>query len=191
MRPGAPERTGIGYEQLKEINPDLVYLYAGGYGSTGPYSHRPSMAPIAGAVSGGGVAQMGRDAFPPPDQPMTIDEIAAVSKRLKRANDGTADHNTAMVNAVGLLLGLYARERTGAAQYVESTMIAANAYANINDFYWHEGKPARPLPGSRRLRAARAVPAVPSENGLAVPGVSVRGRVGGAVPNNRADGSAG
>ena len=146
MRPGAPERTGIGYEQLSKINPNLVYLYAGGYGSTGPYSHRPSMAPIAGAVSGGGVAQMGRDAFPPPDQAMTIDDIAAVSKRLKRANDGTADHNTAMVNAVGLLLGLYARERTGEAQYVESTMIAANAYANIDDFYWHEGKQPRPLP---------------------------------------------
>ena len=45
MRPGAPERTGIGYEQLSRINPNLVYLYAGGYGSTGPYSHRPSMAP--------------------------------------------------------------------------------------------------------------------------------------------------
>jgi crotonobetainyl-CoA:carnitine CoA-transferase CaiB-like acyl-CoA transferase len=146
MRPGAPERTGIGYEQLAKINPNLVYLYAGGYGSTGPYSHRPSMAPIAGAVSGGGVAQMGRDAFPPPEQPMSIDDIAAVSQKLKRANDGTADHNTAMVNAVGLLLGLYARERTGNAQYVESTMIAANAYANIDDFYWHEGKQPRPLP---------------------------------------------
>ena len=146
MRPGAPERTGIGYEQLSKINPNLVYLYAGGYGSTGPYSHRPSMAPIAGAVSGGGVAQMGRDAFPPPDQSMSIDDIAAVSRQLKRANDGTADHTTAMVNAVGLLLGLYARERTGAAQYVESTMIAANAYANVDDFYWHEGKQPRPLP---------------------------------------------
>ena len=146
MRPGAPERTGIGYEQLREINPNLVYLYAGGYGSTGPYSHRPSMAPIAGAVSGGGVAQMGRDAFPPPEQPMSIDEIAAVAKQLKRANDGTADHSTAMVNAVGLVLGLYARERTGEAQYVESTMINANAYLNIDDFYWHEGKQPRPLP---------------------------------------------
>ena len=146
MRPGAPERTGIGYEQLRETNPNLVYLYAGGYGSTGPYSHRPSMAPIAGAVSGGGVAQMGRDAFPPPDQPMAIDEIAAVAKQLKRANDGTADHSTAMVNAVGLVLGLYARERTGQAQYVESTMINANAYLNIDDFYWHEGKQPRPLP---------------------------------------------
>ena len=146
MRPGAPERTGIGYEQLREINSNLVYLYAGGYGSTGPYSHRPSMAPIAGAVSGGGVAQMGRDAFPPPEQPMSIDEIAAVAKQLKRANDGTADHSTAMVNAVGLVLGLYARERTGEAQYVESTMINANAYLNIDDFYWHEGKQPRPLP---------------------------------------------
>ena len=66
--------------------------------------------------------------------------------KLKRANDGTADHNTGMVNAVGLVLGLYARERTGKAQYVESTMIAANAYANIDDFYWHEGKQPRPLP---------------------------------------------
>ena len=146
MRPGAPERTGIGYEQLKKINPNLVYLYAGGYGSTGPYSHRPSMAPIAGAVSGGGVAQMGRDALPPADHEMSIDDIAAVARQLKRANDGTADHSTAMVNAVGLLLGLYARERTGNAQYVESTMINANAYLNIDDFYWHEGKQPRPLP---------------------------------------------
>ncbi len=146
MRPGAPERTGIGYEQLSNINPNLIYLYAGGYGSTGPYSHRPSMAPIAGAVSGGGVAQMGRDSFPPHEQPMTIDEIIAVSTQLKRANDGTADHTTAMVNSVGLVLGLYARERTGRAQYVESTMIAANAYANADDFYWHPSKDSRRLP---------------------------------------------
>jgi len=146
MRPGAPERTGIGYEQLAKINPKLIYLYAGGYGSTGPYSHRPSMAPIAGAVSGGGVAQMGRDSFPPPEQQMTIDEIIAMSTQLKRANDGTADHTTAMVNSVGLVLGLYARERTGKAQYVESTMIAANAYANADDFYWHQDKLPRRLP---------------------------------------------
>jgi crotonobetainyl-CoA:carnitine CoA-transferase CaiB-like acyl-CoA transferase len=146
MRPGAPERTGIGYEQLAKINPKLIYLYAGGYGSTGPYSHRPSMAPIAGAVSGGGVAQMGRDSFPPPEQQMTIYEIIAMSTQLKRANDGTADHTTAMVNSVGLVLGLYARERTGKAQYVESTMIAANAYANADDFYWHQDKLPRRLP---------------------------------------------
>ena len=47
---------------------------------------------------------------------------------------------------MGLVLGLYARERSGQAQYVESTMINANAYLNIDDFYWHEGKRPRPLP---------------------------------------------
>ena len=69
MRPGAPERVGIGFDQLMEINPQLVYVYAGGYGPTGPHSHRPSMHPIPGAVCGGVVTQMGKGAIPPADQP--------------------------------------------------------------------------------------------------------------------------
>ena len=166
-------------------NPRLVYLYAGGYGSTGPYSHRPSMAPIAGAVSGGGVAQMGRDAFPPPDQPMSIDEIAAVAKQLKRANDGTADHSTAMVNAVGLVLGLYARERTGQAQYIESTMINANAYLNIDDFYWHEGKQPRPLPDPEGYGLHALYRLYRASDGWVVPRLPVRRRVAGPVPGHR------
>ena len=87
-------------------------------------------------------SKMGRDYFPPQGQQMTIDEIIAVAKQLKRANDGTADHSTAMVNAVGLVLGLYAWERAGKAQYIESNMIAANAY----DFHWHQSKLPRHLP---------------------------------------------
>ena len=148
MRPGAPERTGIGYEQLSKINPRLVYFYGGGYGSTGPHSLRPSMAPIPGAVCGGAITQLGRDVLPPPDQNMTIDEIREVSRKLGRANDGSNDHNASMVNAVGMLLGLYARERTGKAQYIESNMLGANAYANADDFFWHEGKPPRRRPDS-------------------------------------------
>ncbi len=113
MRPGAPERTGIGYEQLSKINPGLVYLYAGGYGSTGPHSHRPSMAPIPGAICGGALAQVGRDTLPPPDQELAIEEIVEISRKLGRANDGSNDHNASMVNSVAMLLGLYARDRTG------------------------------------------------------------------------------
>ena len=146
MRPGAPERTGIGYEQLSAINPRLVYFYAGGYGSTGPHSHRPSMAPIPGAVCGGAVTQMGRDTLPAPDLETTIEEIVEISGKLARANDGSNDHNASMVNAVAMLLGFYARERTGKAQYVESNMLGANAYANVDDFFRHEGKAPRSLP---------------------------------------------
>ena len=39
MRPGAPERLGIGYEQVLEMNPNIIYVYAGGYGDSGPHSH--------------------------------------------------------------------------------------------------------------------------------------------------------
>ena len=146
MRPGAPERTGIGYEQLAKINPRLVYFYAGGYGSTGPHSHRPSMAPIAGAVCGGAMTQIGRDTVPPPDQDLTIEEIQELSWKLGRANDGSNDHNASMVNSVAMLMGLYAREHTGRGQYIESNMLGANGYANVNDFFWHEGKAPRQLP---------------------------------------------
>ena len=146
MRPGAPERVGIGYQQLRQINPRLVYIYAAGYGSTGPHTHRPSMAPIAGAVCGGALAQMGRGALPPPQQPLTIEEIKELSRKLGHANAIYADHNASMVISAAILLGLYARERTGKAQYIESTMLAANAYANADDFFWYEGKLPRPLP---------------------------------------------
>lgn len=42
MRPGALERRGLGFEQLKEINPRLVFCAISGYGATGPYRDMPS-----------------------------------------------------------------------------------------------------------------------------------------------------
>jgi crotonobetainyl-CoA:carnitine CoA-transferase CaiB-like acyl-CoA transferase len=146
MRPGAPERVGIGYDQLRQINPRLVYVYAGGYGPTGPHSHRPSMHPIPGAVCGGVVTQMGAGAIPPADQSLTLDEIKEVSRRFGRANEGNPDPNSSMAVSVAALLGFYARERTGKGQYITSSMLQANAYANADDFFWYEGKPPRPLP---------------------------------------------
>jgi crotonobetainyl-CoA:carnitine CoA-transferase CaiB-like acyl-CoA transferase len=146
MRPGAPERVGIGYEQLREINPGLVYVYAGGYGPTGPHSHRPSMHPIPGAVCGGVVTQMGAGAIPSADQVLTMDEIKEVSRRFGRANEGNPDPNSSMAVSVAALLGFYARKRTGKGQYITSSMLQANAYANADDFFSYEGKPPRALP---------------------------------------------
>ena len=42
MRPGALERRGLGYEQLKEVNPSIVFATISGYGMTGPYKDMPS-----------------------------------------------------------------------------------------------------------------------------------------------------
>ena len=148
MRPGAWERTGIGYEQVTNINPRLVYVYTAGYGSTGPRALRPSMHPIPGAVCGGALAQLGRDNLPQSKEELTMDEIQEVSRKLNHANDGSPDQHGSMAASVAIMLGLYARERTGKGQYIESSLLGANAYANADDFFWHEGKPPRPIPDS-------------------------------------------
>ena len=144
MRPGAPERVGIGIEQVRALSPNAVYAYIGGYGSTGPYSHRPAMHPIGGAVGGGVMAQIGRGGLPPRDAKLSMDELRAVSRRLGRANEVNPDPNTSMVAATAVVMALYARQRFGGPQYVETTMIAANAYVNADDFFDYEGKPPRP-----------------------------------------------
>ena len=144
MRPGAPERVGIGIEQVRNLNPDAVYVYLGGYGSSGPHSHRPSMHPIGGAVGGGVMAQIGSAGIPAPDSPMSMDEVKAVSRRLGRANEVNPDPNTAMVTATAITMALYARQRFGKPQYVETTMIGSNAYVNADHFFDYEGRPPRP-----------------------------------------------
>ncbi len=145
MRPGAPERVGIGIEQVRALSEDAVYVYIGGYGSSGPYSHRPAMHPIGGAVGGGVMAQIGRGGLPPEDQRMTMSELRAVSRRLGRANEVNPDPNTSMVASTAVVMALYARQRLGKPQYVETTMISANAYVNADDFFDYEGKPPRPI----------------------------------------------
>jgi formyl-CoA transferase len=50
--PGRMEEWGCGYEQVREINPDIIYVSISGYGQYGPYSRRPGYDPMAQALSG-------------------------------------------------------------------------------------------------------------------------------------------
>ena len=145
MRPGAPERVGIGIEQVRALRPDAVYAYLGGYGSSGPHSHRPAMHPIGGAVGGGVMAQISDGALPPEDADMTMDDLRSSSRQLGRANEVNPDPNTAMVTATAITMALYGRQRHGDKQYVETTMIGSNAYVNADHFFDYEGRPARPV----------------------------------------------
>lgn len=145
-RPGVTERLGIDYETARSLNPNIVYHYAGAYGSTGPHSRRPAAHPIPGALMGGALRQAGRGVVPLPDTPLSRDELKEVSRRLFRGNTSNPDENTGMAIATGIMLGLYARERTGQGQYIESTMIQANAYANLNEAYDYAGRPAYRYP---------------------------------------------
>ncbi len=52
FRPGSLEAWGLGWEQLSQINPDLVMVRVSGYGQTGPYRDRPGFAAIAESLGG-------------------------------------------------------------------------------------------------------------------------------------------
>ena len=64
FRPGAAEKNGFGYEDLKKVNPKLVYISISGYGPQGPNAHLPGTDSMAQAL--GGIAQ----AYSSPGQPM-------------------------------------------------------------------------------------------------------------------------
>src|SRR5579864_3667609 len=52
FRPGTLARFGLGYEQVREFNPGVVYVSISGYGQTVPWRNRPAFAPIVQAETG-------------------------------------------------------------------------------------------------------------------------------------------
>ncbi|MGD9891238.1 MAG: CaiB/BaiF CoA transferase family protein [Dehalococcoidia bacterium] len=141
FRPGVAERLGFGYDDVQAFNPRIVYVSAMGYGVDGPYAHRPSAHPIAGAASGGALWQAG-GSWPPPTG--TTEEIKEAARAFTRANEVNPDPSTSMAIATAALLGLYAQRIHGVGQRVDTNMFVANAYANADDFLSYEGKPPRP-----------------------------------------------
>jgi len=108
LRPGAMGRMGLGYEVLNEINPRLVYASISGFGrlpgKEGPYGDRPAFDIVAEAMSGV-MHLVGFDDKPPS---WTI--------------YGMADVYSGMVTSYGIMQALFMRERTGAGQWVDSSM---------------------------------------------------------------------
>ena len=141
-RVGVPERLGIGYDQLSEVNPRLIYISANGYGPNGPGAKRPSTHPIPGAALGGVVWQIGGLTDDAPSQ--DLDQLRETARKLLRANEVNPDPNTSMVVATTAVLGLCARRASGKGQKIYIDMFGANAYANWDDFISYPGKPDRP-----------------------------------------------
>lgn len=145
-RPGVPERLGIDFETVRAINPRIVYLYNGSYGSTGPKAYAPAFHVTGGAVAGGAYAQAGAGCPPPPDRELESDETIAVSRRLALANEANPDFNSAVVAAAAVAMGLYAQSRTGEAISLETRMMLSCAWTMSEHFIDYDGRPARPEP---------------------------------------------
>ena len=84
----------------------------------------------------------------PPAGAEGLEEIREASRQLMRANEANPDPNTGVLVASATLLGLYAQQRYGIGQQIFVNMLAANAYANADDFIDYAGKqPRRPVDG--------------------------------------------
>jgi len=102
FRPGTLERWGLGWDELKAINPGIVLLRVSGYGQTGPYKDRPGFARIGHAV--GGLTHL---SGLPGDTPVTP------------GSTSLADYMTGMYGAIGVLMAIRHKEATGEGQIVD------------------------------------------------------------------------
>jgi crotonobetainyl-CoA:carnitine CoA-transferase CaiB-like acyl-CoA transferase len=144
FRSGVAEKLGLGYDELKSLNPRLLYVHAAGYGTDGPYAHRALYAQAAQAVAGSFGRQVGYWIDPAQSEGFSVLELqAVVFPHLNQITDG--DSNAALTLLAALSLGIYHQKRTGQGQFLATSMIGGNAWAYSDDFCSYEGKPPIPL----------------------------------------------
>lgn len=107
FRPGTMERWGLGYEDLRAINPGLIMIRVSGQGQTGPYAKRAGYGSIGEAM--GGLRYVVGDPSTPPS----------------RMGISIGDSLAATFATVGGLAALHHRERTGEGQVVDSAIYEA------------------------------------------------------------------
>jgi len=128
MRPGATERMGIGPDVLQTLNPRIIETHVTGYGWRGPYAHRPGIDPLAQALMGLQRAQGG-----PGNPPVFPAQLAPT------------DFTTGAMGALGAILALFVRERTGVVQRVDSNLLNGGIMLSSEWFTRYAGKPTRRL----------------------------------------------
>lgn len=104
FRPGAMKRMGIGYESLRKIKPDIIYLSSSGYGEEGLWKGYGAYARTIDAMCGTSIRCGYKDGGP------------------TRANSSYFDSTTGWTCANAILMALHYRRRTGKGQYIDASM---------------------------------------------------------------------
>jgi len=128
FRPGVAEKLGAGEEDLKALNPRLVYCAISGFGTSGPYRDRPAYDTVAQAASG-----FLRLLMPPTNTRVIGPAIA--------------DAMTGFYAALGVLAALFERQTTGRGRRIDVSMLEAMCHFNLDSFthYFSEGEIMGPL----------------------------------------------
>jgi len=105
FRPGAAEKNGFGYDELRKVNPRLVYMSVSGYGPKGPNAGLPGTDSMAQAL--GGIAE----AYSTPGQPFRTGIVSV------------ADETCAILAFGGALAALTYARTTGIGQKVDCSLL--------------------------------------------------------------------
>jgi crotonobetainyl-CoA:carnitine CoA-transferase CaiB-like acyl-CoA transferase len=116
LRPGKAGKLGLGYEQLAEINPQLIYAFLPGYGSEGPKSKLKSFAPLVSGWTG------------------LLYEGAGEGNKPTTAVFGNEDYNNGFLGAAAVLMAVEARYNTGKGQYVECPQLHSSLFTTAEHF---------------------------------------------------------
>ena len=114
FRPGKMEEWGLGYQDLKRLNPGLVMARISGYGQDGPYSNRPGFGVIAESMGG-------------------LRYLTAEKGRVPvRVGVSIGDTLAALHGVIGIMLALYNRDKgKGTAEKKEGQMVDVALYESV------------------------------------------------------------
>ena len=104
-RTGTMEKFGLGYEELKKINPKIIYSACTGFGHTGPYAYDPAYDVIVQGM--GGIMSITGQADGEPT----------------RVGASVGDITAGLFSAIGVMTALFVRETTGVGQKVDVGML--------------------------------------------------------------------
>ncbi len=137
MRPGVAERLGVDSATLRALNPRLIFCAISAFGPDGPYRERPGYDPVLQAM--GGVQHL--QGFGGPPQFVRI---------------AITDYYTGALCAQAVLAALFARERTGRGQHVETSLLQGVLALQSGSVVDYPGKPTfmRENPTYRLYQAA-------------------------------------
>jgi crotonobetainyl-CoA:carnitine CoA-transferase CaiB-like acyl-CoA transferase len=144
FRHGTADRLGIGYEQLKAINPRLVYCSISGYGSSGPYRDRPGQDLVIQGYSG------------------SLYSVGALGDAPAPSALWGADVMTGYQAVIGILAALNARQSLGYGQHVEIDMLSVVMDCQLQELVTYLNSGSMP----RRTEERSAHGSIPAPYGI-------------------------
>lgn len=136
VRLAGMERLGFGYDAVRQIRADIIYVHCAGFGKGGPYEHRQAYDDLIQGASGFAALNAMRSGGDPEYAPSLV-----------------ADKTVGLFAAYATLAALFHRQRTGEGQFVQVPMLESFTFFNMVENLYGETF----LPGNGRMAYTRSI----------------------------------